>query len=407
MRQLTLMRSPRSRKAAAADPRPVFDADPTLHGVPRIRVDDIVVGGDTLLSVTTRIGDHEWHGMSHIGDRATFTAATYKDIAGIRDELATIQDGADRRAEGARRLRVLGIQLLRCLFDCNTRTFLWMHRNELEGLVLESSGELDLPWELVHLEPPGNLADDHERHFLASYGLVRWVDGARHPLEIRVRHDRVRALCPDYDEPLRLPSLGLEASALAQSFGAPPLRHMTHEDMSAVVRSRFDLLHFAGHGVWSETTPIAEELLLDAPAEPVDPAAPGEPAEPGGFAVAVYTDSDLRSDLRRTRPRVGGAPMVVLNACDLGRVPSGSAQPAGFARTFLKWGAGAFVGCSWPVGDQPAAEFAEAFYGGLVARHLTIREATIAARRCAADHADVSELAYSVYAHPDARILID
>ena len=99
--------------------------------------------------------------------------------------------------------------------------------------------------------------------------------------------------------------------------------------------------------------------------------------------------------------------MVVLNACDLGRIPSGPAKPTGFARTFLHWGAGAFVGCSWPVGDQPAAEFADAFYGGLVAQHLTIREATMAARRCAAKHADVSELAYSVYAHPDARILID
>ncbi len=282
-----------------------------------------------------------------------------------------------------------------------------MHRTELEGLVLESSGELDLPWELVHLEPPRDLADDHERHFLASYGLVRWVDGARHPLELRVRPDRIRALCPDYGGTLRLASLDDEASTLAQSLGAPPLRHMTQADVSTAMRSRFDLLHFAGHGIWSTTTPIAEELLLDAPADPVDSAAHGDPAEPVGSAFAVYTDSDLRRDLRRTRPRAGVAPMIVLNACDLGRVPSGSAQPVGFARTFLQWGAGVFVGCSWPVGDQPAAEFAEAFYGGLVGRHLTIREATIAARRRAAKHADVSELAYSVYAHPEARILID
>ena len=72
--------------------------------------------------------------------------------------------------------------------------------------------------------------------------------------------------------------------------------------------------------------------------------------------------------------------MVVLNACDLGRIPSGPATPTGFARTFLHWGAGAFIGCSWPVGDQPAAEFADAFYDGLVAQHLTIREAAMAAR---------------------------
>ena len=404
MRQLTVMRSARSRKTAPTRPRPGFDADPTLHGVPRIRVDDIVVDGDTLLSVTMRIGDHECEGMRHLGDRAQFTSTTYARIAGIRDGLAAIQDEVIRHFKATQLLRGLGIQLFRDLFDDETRTFLWKHRHELGGLVLESSGELDLPWELVHLEPPADLADDHERHFLATYGLVRWVGGARHPLELHVRRGRVRALCPDYGGTLRLASLDEEASTLAQSFGAPPLRHMTHDDVSAAMRSRFDLLHFAGHGVWSATTPIAEELLLDAPANPVEGDEPGDRAD---SAVAVYTDADLRRDLRRTRPRAGVAPMVVLNACDLGRVPSGSAQPAGFARTFLQWGAGAFVGCSWPVGDQPAAEFAAAFYGGLVADHLTIREATIAARRQAAQHVDVSELAYSVYAHPDARILID
>ena len=395
MRQLTLMRSPRSRRTAGTDPSPRFDAHPTLHGVPRIRVDEIVVGGDTLLSTTTRIGDREQQGVFPIGDRAEFTSRTYGRIAGIRDHLAEIEDEIVRHFRATQLLRKLGIQLFRDLFDEATREFLWKHRHALEGLVLESSGELDLPWELVHLEPFGDLADDHERHFLASYGLVRWVTGAAHPLEFHVRRGHVRALCPDYPGELRLPSLTDEASSLADSFRTRPVRHISPRRMTAAVRSDFDLLHFGGHGLWSPEPPIAEELLLDRPA-----------GRRGRAHVAVYTDADLRRDLGRTRPRAGAAPMVVLNACDLGRIPSGRATPTGFARTFLHWGAGAFIGCSWPVGDQPAAEFADAFYDGLVAQHLTIREAAMAARG-AAKYADVSALAYSVYAHPDARILID
>ena len=143
MRQLTLMRSPRSRRTVSADPRPGFDADPALHGVPRIRVEDIVVDGDTLLSTTTRIGDREQHGVSPIGDRAAFTSRTYERIAGIRDYLAEIEDEIVRHFRATQLLRNLGIQLFRDLFDEPAREFLWKHRHALEGLVLESSGELD------------------------------------------------------------------------------------------------------------------------------------------------------------------------------------------------------------------------------------------------------------------------
>ncbi|HET6673538.1 MAG TPA: CHAT domain-containing protein, partial [Agromyces sp.] len=119
-------------------------------------------------------------------------------------------------------------------------------------------------------------------------------------------------------------------------------------------------------------------------------------------------DAQLRRDLpdRGVTDAAAAGPLVFLNACDLGRLPSGPASLGGFPEAFLRGGAAAFVGCSWAVGDDPASTFVHTFYETLADGTATIAEAARAARRAARDASDLTDLAYAVYAHPRARIRI-
>ncbi len=64
-----------------------------------------------------------------------------------------------------------------------------------------------------------------------------------------------------------------------------------------------------------------------------------------------------------------------------------------------------FVSSLWAVGDEPARTFVETLYGRLLEGD-TVSEATISARRAARDAGDLTWLAYTVYAHPHARVAV-
>jgi len=71
----------------------------------------------------------------------------------------------------------------------------------------------------------------------------------------------------------------------------------------------------------------------------------------------------------------------------------------GFARAFLRRGAGAFIGTLWSVGDSPAREFTEEFYLRLKSGNM-IAEAAGKART----EGDATWLVYVVYGHPHAKL---
>jgi len=219
-----------------------------------------------------------------------------------------------------------------------------------------------------------------------------------HPTELAVAPDRVRFVCPDYaDQRLRLTHTSEERGFLERRFSATTIDPDDADGIAGLMRDGFDLLHFAGHGRWSDGTPAAQELLLAAFSEAED------------LPLARYSDGELRRDLPDRGPADAAAtgPFVFLNACDIGRLPSGPASLGGFPEAFLRGGAAAFVGCSWAVGDDPASTFVEAFYLALADDDATIADATRAARAAARADADLSELAYAVYAHPRARIRVE
>lgn len=376
----------------------VVEPDPELVALPSIRIDESIVGTDSTLRIRVAVGGEARECTTHLTDKAAFISRTYERIAGIRSELAEITDSVERAQHGRRRLRELGKGLARALFDADVRELLWNAAPDgLDGLIVQTAGEIDIPWEVVHLVPPGGV-DDDELRFLSSYGLTRWVYDTAHPTEFHIEPRRVRYVCPDYAEhSLHLTHTAEERRMLEERFAATTIDPDDAGGIAALMHEGFDLLHFAGHGRWNDQSPQAQELLL------------------AGFRaqeevpLARYSDEELRHDL----PDVGSAdataagPFVFLNACDIGRLPSGPAALGGFPEAFLRGGAAAFVGCSWAVGDDPAATFVDVFYRALADDDATIADATRAARLAAHEEADLSELAYAVYAHPRARMRVE
>ncbi|MFQ5676779.1 MAG: CHAT domain-containing protein, partial [bacterium] len=96
-------------------------------------------------------------------------------------------------------------------------------------------------------------------------------------------------------------------------------------------------------------------------------------------------------------------PFVFLNACQIGRNAMSLTDIGGWAASFLKAGASGFVGAHWAVYDNAAYQFAEELYKHLLSG-LTVGEAARAARNVIKKLEDPTWLAYTVYAHPSAKV---
>lgn len=369
-----------------------------LSALPTIRVDEEIVGDDSTLHIAVASAGDRLECTTHLEDKREFIAETHRRISGLRSELAELfADPATRGPEGTRKLRALGMGLFYALFDVEVQRFLWEHRDELDGLIMQSSGELDIPWEVVHLAPPPGVGDDGEHRFLSGFGLTRWVYDTAHPATLNIARPRVRCVCPDYrDERLHLTFARDEGDLLTKLLGATPVDPADADGIAALVHDGFDLLHFAGHGRWTDASPPSQQLLLGAYRPDTE------------RRQASYSDRDLRRDLpEHAMTDASAGPFVFLNACDLGRrLPTGPASLGGFAEAFLRGGAAAFIGCSWTIGDDPASQFVRDFYKHLLDGTSTIAEATRSARQAAVKAADLSDLAYAVYANPYARVIV-
>jgi hypothetical protein len=108
----------------------------------------------------------------------------------------------------------------------------------------------------------------------------------------------------------------------------------------------------------------------------------------------------------RTRAAPNGdRPLVVLNACQVGRAGARMSSLGGFAQAFLNRGAGAFISGMWSIGDQPASTFMTTLYGELL-KGRPMSQAATRAREKARRAGDGTWLAYAVYAHPLATLSV-
>jgi CHAT domain-containing protein len=188
-----------------------------------------------------------------------------------------------------------------------------------------------------------------------------------------------------------LPEAKLESQFLKKQFDATEMKPESGEVRKLISQpGAFDLLHFACHGEADSNTIAHARLLLEGRMEG------GQYVEDTLSAVVVEQFADLVAP-------DGNKPVVVLNACQAGRLGYQLTGSGGFAQAFLKGGAGAFVATLWAIGDGPARTFTETFYQELL-NGSTVAEAANRARSAAEAAKDATWLAYAVYGHPHAKV---
>jgi hypothetical protein len=377
----------RAETTAAAPPR-------ALAELPTLAVEETISRGHSVLRVTAKVGSETATNTICLLDKPTYVDGVYETLAGIRDEYRRAVAGgvpaktAVARAEES--LRELGTGIATTILGDEVNALLWKKRRLLAQLMVQTSGELDIPWEIVHLVRVGDADQDDASHFLGDKGLTRWLWGTKRPTTLAVGRGRAVAIAPDYaDDNLKLEATRWEVEALEEALQDKTQTAVTRDEVRRRIGAGFDLLHFAGHGRWRSADPRAQEIALAAFVEAQDDGS------------ASYRDVDAREDL----PVSESAPFVFLSACDVGRLQHGTAGLGGFAEAFLLGGAGVFIGCNWAVRDDVTAEFAKTLYTELLVNHATLGDAASAARSATRAAHDLTALAFTVFADPRARVV--
>lgn len=240
-----------------------------------------------------------------------------------------------------------------------------------------------IPWELFYVSK--------RTSFFAEKGITRWPLNLNWgPTQLRLRSDRVRLLCPDYQSHAnKLPGARLEVNALKN-------------------------LHFPGSQEWkSDYDQLVSQLETGLDIDLFHIASHGSvEASKGVFSSDIWlSDRDfLPSEVVKARLKFssGSRPIVFLNACQLAQSRKTLSWVNGFTNAFLNpysgQGAGAVISPLWSIGDASASLFAREFYTSLSSGY-TILEAI----KSAQSHSDTSEdptwLSYVVFANPLARVI--
>ena len=373
----------RTSASAAAVPR-----DPTDKDVLVLLVDEETKGNQICyryLVHSDGLGLHyqEYLSKPVVGDVATasrrYVSSIYKRIverAISRDDVAFFQ----------REVKGIGADMCRQLFDPEFVRLIWDVRDDFKAVEITST-EPYIPWELVRLQLPGTRKIDDR--YLSEYGLVRWLRGRSAPPLLPTRVWRY--LVGEYpagtqtaiSHPDRLITRLASRGVVPERIEPAP---STLLDMLA--DPQFDVLHILCHGDTELDNIEAARLILGDRAS--------RRAEP--FVVdATTVAAEARLD-GRTPP-----PLVFLSACESGQQGFSLTDQGGWPRAFISAGAGSFVGTSWSVREQPALEFALAFYDTLLSGE-PLYSAANAGRAAAKTKPDASWLAFVVYGRPTARM---
>ena len=287
-------------------------------------------------------------------------------------------------SEISRKLASLGRWLWDQLFNEEMRQT--YHRFRDVRTVLIISDEPWIPWEMIKpYDDRGVLIDDE--FFAERFELTRWLSGDQTPAnEIQVQ-SFVYVAPPGSGLP-KIDEEGELITRLLQQTGARDAspRSPDVETLSTVLQQGgLGLLHFAGHGTFDFSFPNEAGLLL------------GD--------GSAFRPSDLHGPLQTQVKK--DRPLVFLNACRSGRQGWSLTSLGGWADRWIRGcGCGAFLGPQWNVRNSVALAFARAFYESLV-RSETLGLAARTARQAARKTAGPGWLGYSVYGHPNARILIN
>lgn len=334
---------------------------------------------------------------------AAYATELYRAVSSLVDaEDPTVQAVLGRRltipAEDVdRRMKKLGQNLWKLLIPDELKALYaaertaWAHKT-----LLILSDEPHLPWELVWpYDPAGQWKD--ELPWCGTLLMTRWLrkdsrgNGNETPpgaLALK----RLIVLAPSYSLLPDLAGVQREEETLhelAVSYGLradSPEKPTWGQVLDRLERGDYDWVHAAAHGNFYATSPDGDSALWLAHDRALTPE----------DVVGVEIESHLRS----------ARPGFFFNACQVGRQGWALTRIGGWANRLVSAGAGAFIGPLWEVLDDSALTFAYEFYRALLDDE-TVARAARRARLAARKVGDPTWLAYSVYAHPNARLAWD
>jgi CHAT domain-containing protein len=224
-------------------------------------------------------------------------------------------------------------------------------------------------------------------------GTVRWLHEAGWPPDqLKIRPGRAYYVIPNYPHPdYRLPNAELEYQFLQEKFKAAAVTPQPNPVRDLLSKpGAFDLLHFACHGYAEQDNISNAQIVLEGRKD-------RRKYIPAYLsATTVEQHSNLEA--------MDNCPMIVLNACQVGRQGYSLTGMGGFAQAFITRKAGMFLGTLWSVGDSPSRTFTETFYSSLLSG-CNLAEATIQAREQARQAGDATWLAYVIYGHPHMKLV--
>jgi hypothetical protein len=266
-----------------------------------------------------------------------------------------------------------GITLRESLIPEALQREFWQHRDRTTQMIIVSQGD-PVPWELLYPFAPGG----QDAGFLMDQSPVaprRF--GLRPPGQLNLATADL-VLSGEGS----LAAAPTEIAALDQLLRGHGLAACRIDDLPSLretlQRGYLGLLHFSCQNTFARGAPNASRILLG-----------NQPFEPAFL-----------------EPHAGrfAGPLVFLNACRTdGQAPLYNTVE-GWAASFLRAGAGAFIGSLWEVTGTSASTYAQQFYQAALAGH-TLGEAARQARDAIHDNpADPTWLAYTLYADPAATV---
>lgn len=249
--------------------------------------------------------------------------------------------------------------------------------------VLLLSEEAYIPWELATMPVP---LDPSIIGFLGAQVVIgRWVLAtSRPPLPPpRLVHvDDMVVISGRYEQPgwSRLEHAEAEAATLVERYHAVGVDAVTDKVVACLLGDpAADVLHFSLHGKYDPGSAKQGLVLIDG--DVIDPL-----VVKGGSLAA--------------------APLVFLNACQVGTGQETLGDYAGLAESFLFAGASAVVAPLWSINDAAARALAERFYSRAFAGDALAE--IVRAERAAFGRGDEPNsstlVAFQFFGHPEMRL---
>jgi hypothetical protein len=264
------------------------------------------------------------------------------------------------------------------LVPADLQVILWQLRDRIRVVQVQSE-EPWIPWELCKLQGRKGRRIVEGPFLCEAFAMTRWLPGVGLKPALALQN---MALVLPRDSGLPLAD-GEGKYVLSLAGGKRKVKRIPAtflELRAALAGGKYDGWHFTGHGGFRAPDPNRSAMLLEK----------GEELTPADLGGVV---SNLGA----------AAPLVFLNACQIGRAAMSLTDIGGWAAQFLRAGASAFIGAYWSVYDRAAHDFARAFYDRLLAGR-SVGQAAQEARAAIKPLGDPTWLAYTVYAHPAARI---